>query len=256
MHAYLHEMGYKHGSEYRYRRCIGLLRKGYNTKEDGNDGNERDVGRDCCQIEAFRLSFGPKISTMDSYEHFGAAVNYSGALYDCKVDPYFIGYAKPWRDLDSGYSYCLFFPHTPEHLVRLVPKLKAVRIKSSGSEGLVYVSIIASLREAPEVMGSTHAPFIGGFSILEMGKVTACGEPENCITFINDLVMADADEFDTQLQQESHNHSGKYRLVVSTWKSTGKLEIESWSAHSEEMIVGLVDTKLSSSFQPQSIITG
>ena len=35
-------------------------------------------------------------------------------------------YAKPWMDLDTGNSFCLFFPYSPEHLVRTIPKLKAV----------------------------------------------------------------------------------------------------------------------------------
>ena len=35
----------------------------------------------------------------------------------------------------------------------------------------MYVSIIASLREAPQVQGVAHALFVGGFSIEDVGKV-------------------------------------------------------------------------------------
>lgn len=73
-------------------------------------------------------------------------------------------YAKPWTDLDTGSSYCLFFPYSPEHLVHSIPNSKDMRPDIS-------VSINASLREANYVSGSASALFIGGFSVLEMGKV-------------------------------------------------------------------------------------
>ncbi|KDP46416.1 hypothetical protein JCGZ_10256 [Jatropha curcas] len=98
-----------------------------------------------------------------TYNKFDAVGNAKEISYDCKVDPPFLGYAKPWVDASSGNSYCLFLPHSPEHLVRSMPRLKDMR-------PYISVSINASLREASHVSGSASAVFIGGFSILEMDK--------------------------------------------------------------------------------------
>lgn len=119
--------------------------------------------------------------------------------YECQVEPTFVGYApytaniphlleglaltfrpsdyafylfcqtscrhaKPWKDLDSGDSYCLFFPFSPEHLAHTVPTLKDERPDIS-------ISVHAKLREARDVSGSASALFLGGFSILDMDKV-------------------------------------------------------------------------------------
>lgn len=84
-------------------------------------------------------------------------------LYDCGVDPPFVGYAKPWRDLETGNSYCLFFPYSPEHLVGSIPKSKNMRQD-------VSVSINASVRGVDHISGSASALFVGGFSVLEMSK--------------------------------------------------------------------------------------
>lgn len=67
-------------------------------------------------------------------------------------------------DLDTGSTYCLFFPFSPEHLVHSMPKSKDMRPDIS-------VSINASMREANHISGSASALFIGGFSVLEMGEV-------------------------------------------------------------------------------------
>ncbi|KAK9225059.1 hypothetical protein WN943_010100 [Citrus x changshan-huyou] len=85
--------------------------------------------------------------------------------YDCEADPPFVGYAKPWMDLDTGNLYCLFFPYSPEHLLRSVPK-------SKDTSPFISVSVNASLREAHRISGSASASalFVGGFSILEMDK--------------------------------------------------------------------------------------
>lgn len=83
--------------------------------------------------------------------------------YDCVVDPPFVGYTKAWTDLDTGNSYCLFFPYSPEHLVRSTLKTKDMRSDIS-------ISIKAILREARNASGSASALFIGGFSILGMDK--------------------------------------------------------------------------------------
>ncbi|OVA20622.1 Bacterial Ig-like [Macleaya cordata] len=98
-----------------------------------------------------------------SGQNFEALGSSKGVAYDCRVDPPFVGYAKPWRDLDRGNSYCLFFPYSPEHLAHSVPKSTAMRPDIS-------VSITASLRDLGHVTGSSTALFVGGFSILEMGK--------------------------------------------------------------------------------------
>ncbi|KAA8548147.1 hypothetical protein F0562_004591 [Nyssa sinensis] len=107
-------------------------------------------------------SFSVKFSDA-YYQKYEALGNGVGFPYDCRVDPPFVGYTKPWRDLDTGNSYCLFFPYSPEHLVLHLPKSKDMRQDIS-------VSINASLREANHISGSASALFIGGFSILEIDK--------------------------------------------------------------------------------------
>ncbi|OMO59291.1 Bacterial Ig-like, group 2 [Corchorus capsularis] len=87
-----------------------------------------------------------------------------GPQYDCRVDPPFVGYAKPWMDLDTGKSFCLFFPYSPEHLVRTIPKLKDMK-------PYIYISINASMKEHSHISGSASALFVGGFSITHMGKL-------------------------------------------------------------------------------------
>ena len=67
-------------------------------------------------------------------------------------------------DLDTGNLYCLFFPYSPEHLVRSIQKSKDMI-------PYISVSINASLRGAHHVSGSASALFVGGFSVLEMDKV-------------------------------------------------------------------------------------
>lgn len=82
---------------------------------------------------------------------------------------YFCSYAKPWSDHVTKKSYCVFFPYSPRQLLSLMPK-SDVNLEKDSESGVMYVSIVASLREDPSVMGSSRAPFVGGFSIAE-GKV-------------------------------------------------------------------------------------
>ncbi|CAK7328122.1 unnamed protein product [Dovyalis caffra] len=103
------------------------------------------------------------LSLSDTYDKLEVLGNSKGVSYDCKVDPPFVGYAKPWTDLETGNSYCLFFPYSPEHLVHSVPRTKVMR-------PYVSISMNVSLREFSHVSGSASAIFIGGFSILEMDK--------------------------------------------------------------------------------------
>ncbi|KAI4366879.1 hypothetical protein MLD38_022689 [Melastoma candidum] len=83
--------------------------------------------------------------------------------FDCSVDPSFIGYAKPWVNMEAGDSYCLFFPYSPEHLVLSMPRSKDIRPD-------VSISVKATMREAKNASGSASAMLVGGFSILGMGK--------------------------------------------------------------------------------------
>ncbi|KAK8586935.1 hypothetical protein V6N12_021454 [Hibiscus sabdariffa] len=109
------------------------------------------------------FSFSVKFSdTNDKINTIGSS---KGAPYDCRVDPPFVGYAKPWMDLDTGDSFCLFFPYSPEHLVRTTPKLKDMK-------PYIYVSVNASMKEHSHVSGSASALFIGGFSVVQNGKDT------------------------------------------------------------------------------------
>ncbi|KAH1248383.1 Nuclear pore complex protein [Glycine max] len=114
-------------------------------------------------------------------ESLGAPGEKKRILFNCRVDPLFVGYVKPWLDQDSGNSYCLFFPYSPEHLVHSVPKLEGMRPD-------VSLSISASL-EHEHVSGSASALFIGGFSIMEMSKNSmqlnlTPGSNKTCITVL------------------------------------------------------------------------
>lgn len=101
----------------------------------------------------------------DYHDHkFEAPGGSSSILHDCKVDPPYIGYTKPWRDIATGNSYCLFFPYSPEHLVHSIRKSRDMRKDIS-------LTITASLRGAGNFSASTSAFFVGGFSILEIGKL-------------------------------------------------------------------------------------
>ncbi|XP_068664790.1 nuclear pore complex protein GP210 isoform X3 [Aristolochia californica] len=116
-------------------------------------------------------------------DKFGAYGSTGEFMYDCRVDPSFVGYAKPWRDLDTGNKYCLFFPYSPEHLVHSIPKLKAgkTELTSHFGEGVLDISVIATLREDQEVMGSAHALFIGGFSLLGKSKLNLKANSNKCL---------------------------------------------------------------------------
>ncbi|XP_019442522.1 PREDICTED: nuclear pore complex protein GP210 [Lupinus angustifolius] len=96
-------------------------------------------------------------------ESLGAPRGSKGISFDCRIDPPYLGYVKPWMDLNFGDTYCLFFPYTPEHLVHSVPKLEGIRQEIS-------LSVYATLKELEHVSGSASALFIGGFSIMEFGK--------------------------------------------------------------------------------------
>ncbi|KAK9004035.1 hypothetical protein V6N11_001853 [Hibiscus sabdariffa] len=109
------------------------------------------------------FSFSVKFS--DTNDKINAIGSSKGAPYDCRVDPPFVGYAKPWVDLDTGNSFCLFFPYSPEHLVRTTPKLKEMK-------PYIYVSVNASMKEHSHVSGSASALFVGGFSIVQLGEDT------------------------------------------------------------------------------------
>ncbi|XP_027357563.1 nuclear pore complex protein GP210 isoform X2 [Abrus precatorius] len=117
---------------------------------------------------------------------FGESLGASGRnkiiSFNCRVDPPYMGYVKPWLDLDSGNSYCLFFPYSPEHLAHSVPKLEGMRPD-------VSLSISASLKEHEHISGSASALFIGGFSIVEMSKNSmqlnlTPGSNKTCITIL------------------------------------------------------------------------
>nr|GMC67213.1 nuclear pore complex protein GP210 [Ipomoea batatas]GME06981.1 nuclear pore complex protein GP210 [Ipomoea batatas] len=84
-------------------------------------------------------------------------------LFDCRVDPPYVGYVKPWKDFDTGNSYCLFFPYPPEHSIFSSPESR-----SMGQE--MSVSISASLKGEKHVSSSASALFVGGFSILEVDR--------------------------------------------------------------------------------------
>ncbi|XP_061357530.1 nuclear pore complex protein GP210 isoform X2 [Gastrolobium bilobum] len=140
--------------------------------------------------------------------------------FDCGVDPPYVGYVKPWLDLDTDNSYCLFFPYSPEHLVHSVPKLEGMRPDIS-------LSIYASLKERKHVSGSASALFIGGFSILEMGQLNLTpGSNKTCITVLGntdveirwhhrDLIMI------SPIHKEDFGVGGFARYEVKLLKAKG-----------------------------------
>lgn len=67
-------------------------------------------------------------------------------------------------DLDTGNTYCLFFPYSPEHLVHSMST-------SRDMKSHVSFSINASLKEARHVSGSASALLVGGFSVTGPNKV-------------------------------------------------------------------------------------
>lgn len=67
-------------------------------------------------------------------------------------------------DLVTGNTYCLFFPYSPEHLVRSMSITKDMKPH-------VSFSVNASLKEARHVSGSASALLIGGFSVTGPNKV-------------------------------------------------------------------------------------
>uniref|UniRef100_A0A1D1XKT8 Nuclear pore membrane glycoprotein 210-like n=2 Tax=Anthurium amnicola TaxID=1678845 RepID=A0A1D1XKT8_9ARAE len=104
--------------------------------------------------------------------------------YDCKVDPSFVGYVKPWSDNATGASYCIFFPYSPKYLVNSLSKFKddGVEFLATGSNGILFVSIIASPKSAPHISGSGRALFIGGFSVSVDELNLTRGSNKTCIT--------------------------------------------------------------------------
>ncbi|XP_074574231.1 nuclear pore complex protein GP210 [Curcuma longa] len=85
--------------------------------------------------------------------------------FDCWVDPPIVGYARAWVNNVTGYSYCLFFPYSPKHLLSIMSKSNTRRQEYDNSEGLVHFSMIASLKETPAITGSAHAAYVGGFTL-------------------------------------------------------------------------------------------
>ncbi|KAK3033069.1 hypothetical protein RJ639_035695 [Escallonia herrerae] len=95
----------------------------------------------------------------DAYKHnHEAGGDGSDIMHDCRVDPPLIGYARAWRDLETGNSYCLFFPYPAEHFSPLPQDTRRV----------MPVSISTFLKGANHISASVTAPLVGGFNILEM----------------------------------------------------------------------------------------
>jgi hypothetical protein len=69
--------------------------------------------------------------------------------------------------------YCSFIPYTPEHLADILPVLKDSRqnFKVGDQDGILHISIIATLRGAEEVSGSADIIFKGGFSVPDVEEV-------------------------------------------------------------------------------------
>lgn len=103
------------------------------------------------------------VELTDAFNNKHKAAGKGEILFDCTVDPPFVGFVKPWKDLDTGKSYCIFFPYFPEHLVRSAPKHQDMR------KGIL-ISVNASVQGENNILGSASALFVGGFSLLEMDE--------------------------------------------------------------------------------------
>lgn len=118
-------------------------------------------------------NFSVKISDFQghSFKAFGEDLEVS---YDCRVDPSYIGHCKPRRDSVTGTLYCSFIPYTPEHLADILPVLKDSRqnFKVGDQDGILHISIIATLRGAEEVSGSADIIFKGGFSVPDVEELS------------------------------------------------------------------------------------
>ncbi|WOL18742.1 nuclear pore complex protein [Canna indica] len=99
-----------------------------------------------------------------------ATGNHHEVPFDCRVDPPYVGYSKAWINNVTGYSYCIFFPYSPKHLLSVLSKSNMKQLDNTVSEGLVYISVIATFRETPNVIGSAHVPYVGGF-IIDAEKI-------------------------------------------------------------------------------------
>lgn len=122
--------------------------------------------------------------------------------YECSVDPPYIGYTLPWKDLETGKLSCLFFPHPPEHLERSIPKSKDMKHET-------YVSVKASIKGAYQISGSASALFTGGFSILDMDK-TSMQLNLSGDYFIHNLTIVG----NTDLEVEWKNHNSLTVKIV------------------------------------------
>jgi nuclear pore complex protein Nup210 len=80
-------------------------------------------------------------------------------------------YSKPWTDRFTETSYCLFFPHSPEHLLSFMLNSKVNPESIATKERFIDISIIASVRGAPDVRSVVTASIVGGFSIPEARQV-------------------------------------------------------------------------------------
>lgn len=99
------------------------------------------------------------VKLADAYSRKYETTGYVKKFFDCKVEPPFVGFVKAWFDLFTGKFYCIFFPHSPEHLLRIAPDSADIR------RGLA-ISIRASLIEDSSISDSASAIFLGGFSLL------------------------------------------------------------------------------------------
>lgn len=103
------------------------------------------------------------VELSDAYKNEYNAVRNGKIIFDCNVDPSYVGFVKPWEDPNTGKSYCIFFPYFPEHLAQSAPENLDMR------HGIL-ISVNASLQGENYVSGSASALFIGGFSLLEMDE--------------------------------------------------------------------------------------
>ncbi|KAK1318726.1 hypothetical protein QJS10_CPB04g01397 [Acorus calamus] len=98
-----------------------------------------------------------------------AVGNNINLLFDCRVDPPFVGYAKAWSDLTTGYSSCLFFPYSPKHLLNLKPDCNKSVITIMGNTDVEIYWNTRDLMSVSLIRKDDHG--IGSYAEYEVVKI-------------------------------------------------------------------------------------
>ncbi|KAJ3682423.1 hypothetical protein LUZ60_014996 [Juncus effusus] len=139
--------------------------------------------------------------------------------YDCKVEPAFVGYSKPWTDRATETSHCIFIPYTPQHLLSSVLDSKIDQENLADKNGFMQVSVIASVKGDPNVRDIAIFPFVGGFSIEETEKL-------NFSPSFNKSVITIIGNTDFELSWKATDSISIRPLKIDDFGITGRAEYQ------------------------------